>query len=1370
MALITKSGIKYTTGDNGAINGVQYANKIVTINDGDYFLLDAHSLDWNKSELTHIQGKATNTTLDTIRNNFFELSDTDEHNNKVEEPFNRRRYFKNGELPSYTNDGKMIKMPNWFDGEHPNHIYDSAELLDVIDYLACLAHSAIEEIDGLKNQLDKDKAVLVFNEKEIEDLGGKVDSSGNVSAYPIQFELKPNQSNKDYVSTQTIKRFYDSVESRSLGFTLYVYTVSNEPITDEEILYKAGFDPTTGKRISGLLWTFTEAQIATDTTVASQIEVGTLSNYSTGCFKVNFEVKGWDPQFKPKTIHLNKTQTFEEPSKSDMWDYSNDDTKSIDFTAMTQTTNEHRQSDPRKLNFILKKSFNAFDRVFICGEEYIYLDETFFNGYENDSTFKTYVYGESAEMSTLKYRLTYLLRKSLLPVALDKLTPRSLADANLLPSLILVTNEFLNPEMLIKGVNVTNSSEIVVEVYPKYYGLKNKIISENRRLPGSYEEIDTEDGKGHNSYEDKNIMYNLNNCMAPLYCIDYPHSSTKHKLNSSDKNTTNLFTYPTNEKSNNVNVCDYCEREIDGTLRSGYKFSFKMTCSEPKVMQAIIEYNRTHIDKIGYLDIIFGTTATRYVASSFIKIRFYLASSSDVYFIDMTKDYDSSNKWNDRNNLENQWQQNKKITTVLSNRYGLNDNPPYTSLLFKESNIKKNASGEYEWDLTLPILSYWSWTPNNATVGDTSYNLIDIYNNVISPQMRNYETVSQTSPQNILADPSGPQKRPVGFENAPLYNKYKYSYGFPSIPIGTTESNYTNIEKLLLIKAICINYDTIRNEEGRRDISSELEIDYATTYKLSTAFINTLSEDIKAGISGPSATNMSDEDKGKHICSYFCGFEVRNDIKYFTMIHPTISSKCFKPFYSGNSILEWEEEISRSESIYRNCKLKVVFRIPEVVASVQNGVSVNHGEGKLILNLNVQRANNNFAGWASRRDRQDQGVAAATAINCGQPINKRSFIGSTGFGSNNVFNKQTRNDGNYYIFNGIANNVPNALQVNGNYSPISIREFMLRDEQVHCFNCELTNGELVTIYCKQNGNEFTLYRTQNFNPKEVTDADIQYRVDNVIPFNMQYIIDGNEWFRGYTPNSTTRLSQDVFLYNKQNNYIKMISKASSSNTPLYDLGSESNKDWYGGLIQAFTTVTIANIGTLESGNYLTLEKEISYDDLLNDLNDWSLSFLSFGDGRLITLNNEASTVTNLTEFYGEDWQKYVKFSMTAGIKFNTETAKFPTLFEDIMNVVPTENSINLYIRKITGTTNWELYREYGYNMFYESGEVVNDIDDYFNVNAEFDTITMKDKLKDYIRNKGTGGFVLGMNVCIMFPMTHIYRGKFFIAKMKLKVV
>lgn len=1361
MALNNKSGIEYTTGDNGSVNGVQYANKIVTINDSDYFLLDAHTLDWNKSKLTYLSGSDyQNTTLTSIRDKFFAIG------GDLEEPLNRRRYFEN-ETPSYSSDGKVIPMPNWYDGDHPNKIYDSAELLDVIDYLACLAHSAIKEIDGLKNQLDKDKAVLTFDENDITKLGGKIDSSGNVSSFPITFELKPNQTNSDYVSTQTVKKFYNEIERRNIGFKIYVYTAAGEPITDDEILYKAGLDQT-GNKVSGLLWTFSEGQIASGTKVSSEQRLDPNKNYSTGCFLVDFSVQGWDPQFTAKTIHPNKTLNFTDVGKSDMYDYSANDRKSIDFTAMTQTTKEHRQSDPRTLNFILKKTFNSFDRVFICGEEYVYLDETFFNGQEGNSAFDSYIYGESAEMSTLTYRLTYLLKKSLIPVTLDKLTPAILLQYNLLSSLILVTNEFFNKDMLIKGVNVTNDTNIIVEIYPKYYGIKSKIQQINRVRPGSYEETDNEDGKNHNSYDDKNLMYESNSCMAPLACIDYPHSST-YEINSSGSRV-DYFTYPDNEKKgNNVTVCDYCEREIDGVKRSGYKFSFKMTSSSATLLQNIIEYNRTHNDKKGYLDIIFGTTATRYVAASFIKIRFYLAASSQVYFIDMTKDYSSTGTdWNDRNKLETQWQQSKKITNELGQRYGLGVNTSNKTLLFTESNIKKNALDEYEWDLSLPIFSYWSWAPQGTNVGSNT-DLSTIYSTVIAPSSRNYEAISQTSPQNVLSDTTGPQKLPLSFDRNAVYDKYKYSYGFPTIPIGIvgTGTDYSQIQNLLLIKAISIDYDTNKKQEGRRDISHEIEIDYASTYSKSTNFINTLSKDIKSKLTG------SDEEKGKFICSYFCGFEIRNGVKYFTMIHPTIGEDYLKPFYTDekySDIYEWEDELKRDGSVYKDCGLKVALRVPEVTASVQNGISVNHSEGKLTLNLNVHRAYKHFAGWAARRDMRDSGVAASTAVNCGQPVTKKSFIGTTGFGTNNAFNMQTRNDGKYYIFNDISSNVQYALQKDKTYKTVSIKEFMANSEKVHKFNAELTNGELINVYCKQTDDEFTLYRTENFNASEVTDEDIQYKVDTVIPFNLKYVINGNEWFKGYTAKSPTeRLSQDIFLYNKQNNYIKLITKNNPNDNSLYDLGSDSNKSWVGGLPQAFTTTTISNIGTLESGNYMKLDKTISYKDLKDDLDNWYLSFLDFGQAKLITLNNEASSVTNLSEFYGPNWQDYVKLSMTASIKSNTEGSKFPTMFEDIINLVPTENTINLYIRKIDGTAKWELYREYGYNMFYESGEVINDIDDYFYVNGTFDHITMKQKLKDYITNRGKGGFVLGMNVCIMFPMTHIYRGKFFIIRLLLEV-
>ena len=87
-----KSGIKYTTGDNGSADAIQYANKIVTINDSDYFLLDAHNLDWNKSVLKHINPKdikysGCNTRNEAIAE-FFEIPE-----GASDDAINRQRYY-----------------------------------------------------------------------------------------------------------------------------------------------------------------------------------------------------------------------------------------------------------------------------------------------------------------------------------------------------------------------------------------------------------------------------------------------------------------------------------------------------------------------------------------------------------------------------------------------------------------------------------------------------------------------------------------------------------------------------------------------------------------------------------------------------------------------------------------------------------------------------------------------------------------------------------------------------------------------------------------------------------------------------------------------------------------------------------------------------------------------------------------------------------------------------------------------------------------------------------------------------------------------------------------------------------------------------
>lgn len=1397
-----KSGIKYTTGDNGSADAIQYANKIVTINDSDYFLLDAHNLDWNKSVLKHINPKdikysGCNTRNEAIAE-FFEIPE-----GATDDAINRQRYYAN-EKPTYKDDGSLDPLPYWYKGnDEQDVVHNSAELLDIIDFLAALSNKALKEIDMLKNQLDKDKAMLVLDPRDIEKMGGTIDDNGDVKSNPIEFMLKPNQTNDLFITSNGTKKFYDKKESRHVILALYVYTVDKVPITDPAVLYdttKDNYDQT-----CGLIYT-AEPHNIDDTTPpngsTTDLTVGILSSSQTGLFRIAFDVTGWTvgnniPNSKPSNIHLTKLENFTNSmSFNSMYDFSKDDECDVTFNCSTKHTENHRASDIRTIIFKLRKAENTFEHVFICGEEYIYISSNFFNGYENDDRFEQYISRPSKQNPAKKIKLCYLIRRSLIPVSLESFgVDTFINNESLLDSLIVANNDYFDETSFnIKGLNTIINREISIEVYPKFYGAKHiwEDIAKNYVLPGAYEKTDNDDGKDHFAptgsdikYYNKTALYEKPGLMAPLYCFDTIRSKYQH----GDKT---FYTLPTNETSNNVNVADqYVTRIIDGVERPGFKFTFTILGNENAIKQhnILVKNDANYIlnnVKPVFIDVIFGTTAAKYVASNFLKVRFYLTTSSLVYWIDRTKQFSHSSEFNNHDKLSSQWTLPKNISNNLINYYGLSDDKqklPHNSLLFTHSEITKNAQDEYVWNLKLPIFSYCSWlvpatgaTQNtNASNTSSTYIVNNIWKNFIYPQIRDIKPFG-TPPPNELPKPTGPEQLPESFinDNKVIYKDYKYSYGFPSIPIGfmrgNTTQDYTRHSNKLLIEAVCL----VENSTQPLDISDEIEIDYAATYDASLEFINNLPTKLKDRIT----KNATKQDNGKVLCSYYGGLEIRNGIKYLTFIHPTISEKDLAPSLDKNDDFnEWEDTIQNQNDIKNN--LTIVLRVPETIIVEQNGATINHTEGKMKLIVNVDRARKEFAGWARRIDvNNNQSVLASTVL-CGNQISKSDYIVNTkAFLQDNKHVIQTRNESNITIANGVNkygvasyNSGKGMYGGEGNLPLEDIHSFLKTTDKCHKF--EVTNNyanqyTTTTLYCKQNDNEFTIYRTNNFKPEEVTDADINYVVDIPLTAKLEFLMNGDEWFRGYTPKTDDRLTLDINIYNNKNDGVKFIGRTTTTSNVPYNLGN-GNDNWTPQVSQLFGT-TDTNMGTLEGGWYLDLYKSFAnFEEFKNSLEKWELDlFVDNFDG-----GNDNGKLLGLSylinKIYGVDgWKKYVKISITAGFKVND--GKYPTSLANIFNVVPNSDTIKQYIYKDSLTNTWKLTTDYGYNKMY-IGVDEKPIDNYFVKDETNGKVVWKltDAMKEEFEKYKEKSFTFGMNVAVMFPMTHIYRGKYFVFRFHLNV-
>jgi hypothetical protein len=983
----------------------------------------------------------------------------------------------------------------------------------------------------------------------------------------------------------------------------------------------------------------------------------------------------------------------------------------------------------RNLSVKVHKDRNTFDNIYIDDIRYIYLGENFFDDLDDiDSEYKSKI-GQNTQFIIEASKISNL----------NNITPEYFVDNDLLKYLINI-NPF-NTSNKIRGLNLTSGVGTKIEVYPKFYGnsfgkteLRNWLSSEDIRysVPGSHDlNNDKYDGT------DTSLANVLGNSKLLVPRLKFVNSSyNQNHENYSDINEiSNLCTYTeyTNSKSvcnceviNSKNTYVYCDpfvkRTIDGTYSYGFMCYTMITATGDTDDYDDYNSNEENSYQRGCIDLYLGTNATYYVGANVMRLRLFVTKSAEVYFIDRTKKYDTTETEIVplRNQCEND--SNDLLKSYYTGQWTRD---------IKSSNITRNGTNNYTWKLTLPIFSGLSFNDNITKDNYTTY-----YITYINPQTLN---VGKS-----LEDPKGSTSITsiTSFKNSNVINKStEYSYGFPELVISAKGSWYLYANTMLL-QPVCLKSN--RGVVSQEDISDEFIIDYASTYNTASSFISNLSREMKESIN----KGTTDEEKGKILCSYYVGInEVQTENKSDTKL-----SLLFLRSTTPESLVGKDTDVDDTKY-----SLPLILKIPESKSTVITS-NTNHDEATLRVDLTITRADKDLSGW-SRLVNDNQTTAERTITF--NTIYPKYDITSTGF----ITHKNQLTKSSSYIIasrNNIGSKIINTTidkdseTINLSKYEAELKSAKLSDLStytIHNFQVvNSTSGETDEYWIMQNDNYFGIGTTKCFGYENKLgtflswDYEPLYKTDTINSISLKLKQYGDKWFKGYygTNDEDIREISDITIYRKQNKLITFTSDTPSKlygknggETPVLAQNSSGS--------EKITTTSTSQWGTTNSNsNYTGLSRTFNITLKIDDFIDKGLTLSDMFTISDVELNKNVYK-------YGKDWNKYIKISLTSS---NVTSS---TKFNNIYNGSISDDNTMLNYFNSDGSVNFDN----GLGYFYDgTANTIKSIE-IFDIDEE--NLYIKPSNASVLKDSKT----IKLIVIIALPLTPEYRGLLLYAKINL---
>ena len=1349
-------GISYEITD---VTGVSLPDKIIPLNNSYYNLIDAHRIDWNETLLPHTEDIPAKYVSE-----FFEVDPEDEDG--------KRMRYKN--MPNLTGIKSTTynEWPSWFNNKH---IYNTGDMADLTDYLCFATSKAFELIDKIYEALNNEKLVLEHVDAEIIAYDSKVDKNGDVYSFPIKFEIKPNQNIMDFVSETNKPAYYKNLESRKIRFTLLVKTESGAPVNDStlfinevgdavlntnktDLIRNGGFETPNGIKISALY---------------SVVETAA---FGTGCFIVEMDLAGWpvQSQFRASKINIVNTRW----STNSLENYKNDDTKIIDFESRTPQSDKYMSSDIRTTRLSLSKAENTFD-IFINDRRYVYIPENFFV----TGKYQNYNSGPDGKPAV------YILSTSLLDSEEDIKTldyKYFEAHPDLLTSLIPVTNHFFGSayDSSRTCLNVANDNYLSIEVYPKFFGSVNNIPKDDKTgkylLPGGYDKnSDINVSLQAANFKDQ-YLNTTNDFIIPIWCWQRDGSV---RYNDSITITPDINTTEQMEVSGNTYAKYVCTqkitKEIDGVERTGFKFRFKIASSK---IADITAYNKDKQGNfVGYFDIYFGTTASKFVASNFLKLRLLVNNRTPIYFVDNNNVLNQTTRGEEslakttiggsfngsvlsvtpKERINNETKEPISPIGLLSKNY---------EYLLEKSTITKTGNNpfyDYVWDLELPIFANRSWTlevgkdpmADLTTNNEKESKANEIGYTVIYPTLiKGGLTASDGSGK--LENPNGRNSLPKTWEdNNTPYTKYKYNNGFPSLLISTGIDSTETDDRRRLIKAM--GYASV--DTKYYDLSDEIVIDYAKTYQANKdGFCSLLlpAGDIKKAIDSA----KTDKERGIALCKFFVGINKSGSNKYLTFIHPTIpdNEACYKTYFNGEeNNAEWEDLV-RSGGKLREKIFKLVLSVPELTATGSSDKKITHYEANITVYCNIRRANRDFAGWARRPKENNRGIGEQLTLRYNDTRSFQNIISDQKISLTNSIITVTRNTGKVIVCNDMNDGTVPSFSTRINSSQYFVDKFDIVSD----------DGIVRSFWIKQNNTDFTIYASEEETTNTTTESiakvsEARYMIDDISPFSLKFWISGDEWYRGFNqfPNGSSLGNYrtiDTVLYRQYNNKISFKNSLSTPNSASIADGIRLPAM----LVQNIDGDTVD--GTIyDSGQYIYSTSneriQIKRSEFLNTNFDvMNLSIFNFGD------NDYTDQVAKI---YGDNWKsEFLKLSITVGIGKKQTKYEYSEDYKTCLNRVRgglNKESMNLFVTYNNSLRKYSWNFDYGFNYIHVGNTQViygMSTEDIPGTPAHFINCNNGQfSFSENIKSNATFevGDHVGMCIVALLPMTNKYRGKIY---------
>lgn len=650
-----------------------------------------------------------------------------------------------------------------------------------------------------------------------------------------------------------------------------------------------------------------------------------------------------------------------------------------------------------------------------------------------------YIYLEEGFFNNIKnsisdyYDTAFIIQYSYLNTTTN-IAQKFIDDPNLYKYLVRVSN----PHEEKGRLTVPNNKPLVIEIYPKYYG---DAVKNNK---GEYVLLGEKDLKAPS---DKPVEV-----FAEVISIAKDNSAVNHPISKITKTV-------------------HIKRTLDGIERDGFRVSFE------NIEQELSDYNIAN--KNCWHRICVGTEPTNFVSSMTLIFTVLAQDSKTVWFIDGNRRFN----WDTANYASGQ-------STGSLEKYG----DVYNSMGVKVSTVKHtNETGKdvFSWDLTLPLFTERSWQSTKENFDTT--NLISqirpavLGNNIGLNDELKYPSYS--------ADFSDVKKRfiddPILQFEADDITKSKYAYGFPYILIGRNDlyGSLGNTGNYLLDARLY----GIRKSGTTEwiNVSDRIEIDYKSTFEENYGKDKFLDPNIAKSIEKfkpyfDSINKDYDEEtaklrKGKVFVNRYCAIE---EEEYTTggIIRNLVF---YRPTVPDDQISENFED----KTDVNNRKFKLILQIPKHEAGSDDAENPIYEGQKLTVNLMVERAKNELAGWASK---QSATSTAGTAI--------RLEIGKDYKYSKLVsYGKTTDpNNGDVYIFTRLTTlYIPITNSTTGHYNVITTMD-QLNSSEIKYYYSLNTSEDKMRFYSKDQGEK----------------SDFLYKIDENNSLTLLGNMNSDEHFRG----------------------------------------------------------------------------------------------------------------------------------------------------------------------------------------------------------------------------------------------------------------